>query len=436
MQVLLAEQDRQALLLELDDGRRHALHQHRRDAFRGLVEQHHERVAHQRARHREHLLLPAAHAPARPMAHLGEVGEQAEGLLRSPVHARARRAAADLQVLHHRKLGDDAPVFGHPAQTEPRGLVGLERQEVVLHEAQRAAAPGHEPHDGLQRGALAGAVAAHQRHYLAAAHFEGHLEQDLGGAVPGVQALHRQRRAHRAFSKVRPVPKYTSCTLGFSRMARASPSAMSCPRASTMMRSACANTTSIECSVNSTAMERSRTSRLTSEMSWLRSCGAMPAVGSSMSSSRGRLASATASSTRFTSPYASSRAARSAACCMPTSVSSVSASSRKRAAAGRRKRKICLACDSRAICTFSRTVSEPKMVAIWKVRPTPLRQMARGASPTIVSPPSRMSPASAASCPFTMLKQVDLPAPLGPIMARNSPAATAKLTLSTARTPP
>src|SRR5690606_30324991 len=45
-------------------------------------------------------------------------------------------------------------------------------------------------------------------------------------------------------------------------------------------------------------------------------------------------------------------------------------------------------------------------------------------------------PPSALSCPLTMLKVVDFPAPLGPISARSSPAARLKSTPSTARTPP
>ena len=68
------------------------------------------------------------------------------------------------------------------------------------------------------------------------------------------------------------------------------------------MRSAYANTTSMLCSVKSTAMLRSTTRRLVSAISSLRSLGAMPAVGSSISSSFGRLAIAIASSTRLTSP--------------------------------------------------------------------------------------------------------------------------------------
>ena len=43
---------------------------------------------------------------------LGEIGEQREQPLRRPGRrARARRLAADLEVLHHRELGEDAPVL-------------------------------------------------------------------------------------------------------------------------------------------------------------------------------------------------------------------------------------------------------------------------------------------------------------------------------------
>ena len=56
------------------------------------------------------------------------------------------------------------------------------------------------------------------------------------------------------------------------------------------------------CSVNSTARPRSVTSFFVNAISSLRSFGAMPAVGSSISSSFGAFAIAIASSTRLTSP--------------------------------------------------------------------------------------------------------------------------------------
>src|ERR1700683_3637127 len=64
----------------------------------------------------------------------------------------------------------------------------------------------------------------------------------------------------------------------------------------------------------------------------------------------------------------------------------------------------------------------------------PLRQISRGGNPAISRPAKRMAPESGLSCPLIVLKHVDLPAPFGPISARNSPAATEKVTPSTART--
>ena len=65
---------------------------------------------------------------------------------------------------------------------------------------------------------------------------------------------------------------------------------------------------------------------------------------------------------------------------------------------------------------------DTKVCAIWNVRPTPLRQMARGARPATFSPASMTCPESGLSWPPTMLNVVDLPAPFGPMMARSSPA--------------
>src|SRR5690606_31765543 len=140
-----------------------------------------------------------------------------------------------------------------------------------------ALALGQHAHQRLEGGGLARPVAAHQGHDLAAAHFEVHVVQDLRCAIPGLQAAGAQQcvlgfRCHvhavsaaaaaagcLFFSKVFPVPKYTSCTLGWSRSSSGLPSAIRRPRASTIIRSAYAKTTSMLCSVNSTAMPRSVT---------------------------------------------------------------------------------------------------------------------------------------------------------------------------------
>ena len=162
----------------------------------------------------------------------------------------------------------------------------------------------------------------------------------------------------------------------------------------------------------------------------------MPAVGSSINNSFGAFAIAMASSTRFTSPYASSLQGRSACARIPTCSSRASASARRWSAARRHIAYSSRSCESSAICTFSITVSEAKVSAIWKVRPTPSRQIARGRRPTSSSPSSRIEPRSARNWPLTMLKVVVLPAPFGPIRASSSPGARSNAMPSTALTPP
>ena len=66
------------------------------------------------------------------------------------------------------------PVTSRPSKTHP------------------AASRGQEAHDGLQRRGLAGAVAAHQRHDLAAAQGEVHAEQHLRLAIGRPQAFRHE----------------------------------------------------------------------------------------------------------------------------------------------------------------------------------------------------------------------------------------------------
>ena len=84
MDVLLGQEHREAFLLELDDGVGHLLDDDRRDAFGGLVEQHQQRIAHQRASDRQHLLLTAAHMGAAAVGHAAEIGKDREQLFRRP----------------------------------------------------------------------------------------------------------------------------------------------------------------------------------------------------------------------------------------------------------------------------------------------------------------------------------------------------------------
>ncbi len=165
-----------------------------RDALGGLVQQHQERIAHQRARHGEHLLLAAAHPPAQPVAHLAQVGKDAEQLLRRPGGAPlARRLAAHFEILQHRELAEDAPVLGHIAQPQPRDLERLQpAQRSARGTSLSPSMRSTSPMMALNVVDLPGAVAAHQRDDLAAPP-RAHVEQDLRPPVP--QAITVQRAA-------------------------------------------------------------------------------------------------------------------------------------------------------------------------------------------------------------------------------------------------
>lgn len=214
------------------------------------------------------------------------------------------------------------------------------------------------------------------------------------------------------------------------------PSASRLPRTSTAMRSACLKTTSRLCSVNSTAMRCVSASSRVRRMSAWRSLVAMPAVGSSISNSRGRCANAIASSTRLTWPYARAPQWAPARSAMPTCSSSARASSARCDAARRQGRSSRRSRDSSAVCTFSSTVIERNVAAVWKVRPTPRRQILPADRPISSRPSSRTEPASGRNCPPTTLKQVDLPAPFGPINASMRPASSSNETSASASMPP
>ena len=78
-----------------------------------------------------------------------------------------RRAAADLQVLQHGQVGEDAPFLRHVAEAEPGDPSGSRPAIVGAGEADPPGAGRHQAHDRLHGGGLAGAVAAEQRHHLA-----------------------------------------------------------------------------------------------------------------------------------------------------------------------------------------------------------------------------------------------------------------------------
>ena len=79
------------------------------------------------------------------------------------------------------------------ARASERGVVRVAFGEVPAHELDAALALGQHAHQRLERGGLARAIAAHQRHHLAAAHLQVHVVQDLRRAVPGLQPAGAQQ---------------------------------------------------------------------------------------------------------------------------------------------------------------------------------------------------------------------------------------------------
>src|SRR5688500_1827085 len=86
--------------------------------------------------------------------------------------------------------------------------------------------------------------------------------------------------------------------------------------------------------------------------------------------------------------------------------------------------------------TFSSTVAPGRILVIWYERATPWRETRSGGSPVMSCPSNRMRPLVGRSTPVRQLKNVDLPAPLGPITARISPCLTVTDTLLSAERPP
>ena len=66
----------------------------------------------------------------------------------------------------------------------------------------------------------------------------------------------------------------------------------------------------------------------------------------------------------------------------------------------------------------------------------PFWEILFGGSPVMSTPARTIDPEVGRRTPVRQLKKVLLPAPLGPMMARISPRATAKLTWSSAVSPP
>src|SRR3954453_1103842 len=314
--VLLHQQDRRPVLVDLLDDLEDLVDQDRREAHRRLVEQEQPGARHQRTADRTHLLLSARQRPRLLRSALLQPWEERVDVLDVILDRRAVVALErpHLQVLAHGHSREQAAALGRLRDAHLDDLVRSGVTQIAPVEPYGATLGPVDALDGAKRGRLAGAVGADQRHDLALVPLQGDALHRLDAAVVGVDVVELEQRAlGRAVAGGRrhgavpacpaaPEPRYASITRSLLWISAGDPSAIFSPRSSTVTRSETPMTTFMSCSIISTEMSRSSRSRETnavnSELSW----GFIPAVGSSSSRSLGSVPSARATSSRRWSP--------------------------------------------------------------------------------------------------------------------------------------
>ena len=183
--VLLDQQDRDALLVDVDDGVANLLDQLRGESQRRLIEDQQAGVGHEAASDRQHLLFAAREVAGHRLAPVGQQGEHrhhpvvclGDGL---PVAVGVRPGR---QVLIDGQVGEDAPTLENLRDAGTHPLRRTEMADGLAVEAHRtlrdlARVDVEQPADGPQGGRLAGAVGAQERHDVAVRHLDGQAAQD------------------------------------------------------------------------------------------------------------------------------------------------------------------------------------------------------------------------------------------------------------------
>jgi hypothetical protein len=101
---------------------------------------------------------------------------------------------AGAPILHHREQAEDAAILRHVADAALGELVRGESRDGPALKRDRALPWPHQAHDGLQRRALADAVASQQAHDLTLADGKRDPVQDVTLAVVGVDAVDGDER--------------------------------------------------------------------------------------------------------------------------------------------------------------------------------------------------------------------------------------------------
>src|SRR5215472_2655753 len=93
----------------------------------------------------------------------------------------------ELEVLQHRQVGEAAGARRQVGDLALGPAVWGPAADVDVSDADRAGGPGEKANDAQERGRLAGAVAAQQRHQFAVTDIEVEVEDDVALAVADVE---------------------------------------------------------------------------------------------------------------------------------------------------------------------------------------------------------------------------------------------------------
>src|SRR5262245_12796450 len=185
-EVLFHQQNGKALLPQQTNRVADLLHDDRRQAFGGLVEEEELSPGAQDAGDGQHLLLAARQLGALAGRTVLKVGKEL-------VDLGDGKAAVffdfwrQQEILPNAQAGEDAPLLRAVGDAVSGNAVGFEANQFLALEFDRALAVGQHPHDGAHGRRLPGPVAAEQGDDFASVYLEGYAMQHVAFAVPGVK---------------------------------------------------------------------------------------------------------------------------------------------------------------------------------------------------------------------------------------------------------
>src|SRR6266853_1636446 len=403
-----------------------------READARLVEKAQPRARHVGLGELDHLLLAAGEIARLGAQLLPDRREVREHLVEARLDVQLLRVRArqvlerQAQVVGHAHVGKQARLLRDvpdAAIDEPvRGDAGHVRAVVTDGSRLRA----QKTADRLHQRGLAGTVQADEAGDASGLRGERNVAQDVDvGGVAGGDTGHFEQRAHAAAST--SPPRYASITERSFSTARGAPSAMTAPAFMQIVRGQSSTIAGMSWLTTRNVCPSAWRARMKRAIvSFMAGCTA--AKGSSSSAIFGVDMKQQPNSSSFCCPPESWPASRS------RTRTSVSCSSSRPA---RDSASPCARPRARpAVMRLSSALMRRNTRVSWNIRCRPRTAMRSGFSPWIASSSRRTSPASARWCPERTLSRVVLPEPFGPIRPTSSPRATAKLTRSTARSPP